>query len=379
MTRREYVKTVKIMSVFGTRPEAIKMAPLVKALETTPWIDAVVCVTAQHREMLDQVLELYSIKPDYDLNIMKQNQKLSEITSNILIGMETILDDVKPDMVLVHGDTTTTFAASMAAFNKGIKVGHVEAGLRSFNKWSPYPEEMNRTLTTRLSDLHFAPTTVNHDNLVYERIAPESIVVTGNTVIDALLMMIEENYRFESDVLNGILESHQKLVLVTAHRRENLGDPMVNIFGAIKDLADAHPEITVVYPIHMNPKVRDIANSILQNHPRIHLIEPLSYKPFANLMARSYMIMTDSGGMQEEAPALKKPVLVLRTETERPEGVEAGTLLMAGVEKQRIYDLAHQLLTDEEMYNCMANTVNPYGDGKASERIIQAIGKYFGI
>ncbi len=376
-TNQEPQKKIKIMSVFGTRPEAIKMAPLVKALANTPWIDATVCVTAQHREMLDQVLELFEITPDFDLDIMKQNQKLSEIISNILIGMEDVLDQAKPDMLLVHGDTTTTLAASMAAFNKGIKVGHVEAGLRSGNKWSPYPEEMNRSLTTRLADLHFAPTTTNEENLLLERVPAELISVTGNTVTDALLMMVEKDYVFEEALINEILDSGQKLVLVTAHRRENLGEPMRNIFRAIKQLADTHPEITVVYPIHLNPKVREIATEILNDHPRIHLIAPMSYKPFANLQARSYFLMTDSGGMQEEAPALKVPVLVLRTETERPEGVAAGTLLMAGVETERIYALGHQLLTDDAMYQRMVNTKNPYGDGTACEKIVAAIKRYF--
>lgn len=370
-------RKIKVMSVFGTRPEAIKMAPLVKALEKTPWIEASVCVTAQHREMLDQVLELFEIQPDYDLNIMKQNQKLSEIISNILIGMEDILDQAKPDMILVHGDTSTTFAASMAAFNKGVRVGHVEAGLRSGNKWSPYPEEMNRVLTSRLADLHFAPTEVNRENLLRERVSDDVIAVTGNTVIDALLSMVEKDFEFQIPLVDQIFASGQKLVLVTAHRRENLGEPMRNIFSAIKRLADDHPEITVVYPIHLNPKVREVAGEILHNHPRIHLIEPLSYKPFANLMARAHFLMTDSGGMQEEAPALKVPVLVLRTETERPEGVAAGTLLMAGIEEDQIYKLGHQLLTDQELYQKMVNTENPYGNGTACDKIIAAIGSYY--
>ena len=370
-------RKIKIMTVFGTRPEAIKMAPLVKALAKVDWIDAKVCVTAQHREMLDQVLEIFQIQPDFDLDIMKHNQKLSEIISNILIGMEDILDQVKPDMLLVHGDTSTTFAASMAAFNKGVRVGHVEAGLRSGNKWSPYPEEMNRVLTSRLSDLHFAPTEVNRENLLLERVSDEVISVTGNTVIDALLSVVEPGYAFEEPIINAIFDQGQKLILVTAHRRENLGNPMRNIFAAIKRLAEDHPEITVVYPIHLNPKVREVASEILKDHPRIHLIEPLSYKPFANLMARAHFLMTDSGGMQEEAPALKIPVLVLRTETERPEGVAAGTLLMAGIEEERIYELGHQLLTDDELYQRMANTKNPYGNGTACEKIIEAIGRYY--
>ncbi|MCK8059870.1 MULTISPECIES: non-hydrolyzing UDP-N-acetylglucosamine 2-epimerase [unclassified Fusibacter] len=373
------MKHIKVMSVFGTRPEAIKMAPLVKELEKTPWVDSIVCVTAQHREMLDQVLEIFDITPDFDLNIMKQNQKLSEIISNILIGIEEVLEEAKPDLMLVHGDTSTTFAAAMAAFNKGIRVGHVEAGLRSGDKWSPYPEEMNRVLTSRLADIHFAPTALNRKNLLAENVSDELISITGNTAIDALMMMIEKEYVFEDELVNDILASDQKLVLVTAHRRENLGTPMENIFRAIKRLADDHPEITVVYPIHLNPKVRAIANSILNNHKRIHLIEPMVYKPFVNLSAKAHLMLTDSGGIQEEAPALGIPVLVLRTETERPEGVEAGTLLMAGVEEDMIYKLAHELLIDEEAYQKIATAQNPYGDGSASKKIIEAIGNYFSI
>jgi UDP-N-acetylglucosamine 2-epimerase (non-hydrolysing) len=373
------MKHIKVMSVFGTRPEAIKMAPLVKELEKTPWVESIVCVTAQHREMLDQVLEIFDIKPDYDLDIMKQNQKLSEIISNILMGIEDVLEEAKPDIVLVHGDTSTTFASALAAFNKGIRVGHVEAGLRSGDKWSPYPEEMNRMLTTRLADLHFAPTTLNESNLLHENVDQKVIAVTGNTAIDALMMMIDDAYIFEDELVNDILASDQKLVLVTAHRRENLGSPMENIFRAIKRLADSHPEITVVYPIHLNPKVRAIANSILNNHDRIHLIEPMIYKPFVNLCSKAYLMLTDSGGIQEESPALNIPVLVLRTETERPEGVDAGTLIMAGIEEDAIYHLAHELLTNEEAYKKVANAKNPYGVGTASKEIIGAIKDYFAV
>lgn len=371
------MQPVKIMTVFGTRPEAIKMAPLVKALAAAPWVEQTVCVTAQHREMLDQVLTLFDITPDYDLNIMKPNQTISEIYGNILAGMESVLEAVKPDMVLVHGDTSTTFGAALAAFNKGIKVGHVEAGLRSGNKWSPYPEEMNRMLTTRLADLHFAPTVRNQKNLLVENVPKDLVKVTGNTVIDALKMMIKEDFDFQEPLLNDIIASGQKMVLVTAHRRENLGDPMRQIFAAIRKIVDHHEDVTVVYPIHLNPKVREIASGILDDHPRIHLIEPLDYEAFANLQAKSYMMLTDSGGLQEEAPALGIPVLVLRTETERPEGVEAGTLKMAGIETDVIYDMASELITSREAYEKMAFAVNPYGIGDSSKQIVEAIKSYF--
>ncbi|MBB6216330.1 UDP-N-acetylglucosamine 2-epimerase (non-hydrolyzing) [Anaerosolibacter carboniphilus] len=368
---------IKIMSIFGTRPEAIKMAPVVKELEKHEGIESIVCVTAQHREMLDQVLDLFQIKPDYDLNIMKAGQTLSEITSRVLLGLEEVIKEVRPHMVLVHGDTTTTFAGALAAFYQQVKVGHVEAGLRSGNIYSPYPEEANRMLTGRLTHLHFAPTQGNKKNLLAEGIKEENIVLTGNTVIDALLQVIKEDYRFENELLNQLDYKNKKIILMTAHRRENLGEPMMNIFSAIREVADQNEEIEIVFPIHLNPQVRNLAAEILGNTKNIHIIEPLDYEPFANLQGRSYMLLTDSGGIQEEAPALGKPVLVLRTETERPEAVEAGTVKIAGVEKNRIVALMEELIHDKVAYDQMANAVNPYGDGKAAQRTVAAILEYF--
>ena len=364
---------LKIMSIFGTRPEAIKMAPVVKELEKTEDMESVVCVTAQHREMLDQVLELFDIRPQYDLNIMKPGQTLSEITSRAILGLEKVIKEVKPDLVLVHGDTTTTFAGALAAFYQQVKVGHVEAGLRSGNTYSPYPEEMNRSLTGRLSDLHFAPTIGNRENLLRENIGEEAIFVTGNTVIDALLQVVNDQYRFEDESLNRIDFANKKVILLTAHRRENLGEPMENIFTAIKEIVENNSFAEVIFPVHLNPKVQQCANRILGGMERVHLISPLDYEPFANLMAKSHLILTDSGGIQEEAPSLGKPVLVLRTETERPEAVTAGTVKMAGIEKDVIYQLTNELLNDHKAYEAMANAVNPYGDGKASERIVKRI------
>lgn len=369
---------IKIMSIFGTRPEAIKMAPVVKELEGHEAIASVVCVTAQHREMLDQVLDLFEIQPDYDLNIMKAGQTLSEITSRVLLGLEEVIKEVKPHMVLVHGDTTTTFAGALAAFYQQVKVGHVEAGLRSGNMYSPYPEEINRILTGRLSHLHFAPTPGNKENLLSEGIPEESIVLTGNTVIDALLQVVKEDYRFEDERLNQVDYRNKKVILLTAHRRENLGEPMINIFSAVKEIAEKNKDVEVVFPVHLSPQVRRLAYEILGEVQNVHLIEPLDYAPFANLMAKSYLILTDSGGIQEEAPALGKPVLVLRTETERPEAVEAGTVKIAGIEKERIVELTEELLHDSQAYDGMANAVNPYGDGRASKRTVEAIVKYFG-
>lgn len=364
---------IKVMSIFGTRPEAIKMAPVVKSLERQADMESVVCVTAQHREMLDQVLNLFDIKPQYDLNIMKAGQTLSEITSRAILGLEKIIKEVKPDMVLVHGDTSSTFVGALAAFYQQVKVGHVEAGLRSYNKYSPYPEEMNRSLTGRLSNMHFAPTKGNRENLLRENIKEEDIFITGNTVIDALLQVVDKDYKFEDDKLNKIDFENKKVILLTAHRRENLGDPMVNIFSAIKQVVADNPEAEVVFPVHLNPKVRELAKSILGEVDRVNLISPLDYEPFANLIAKSHIILTDSGGIQEEAPALGKPVLVLRTETERPEAVGAGTVKMAGIEKDDIYRLTNGLLNDTKAYETMANATNPYGDGKAAERIVEAI------
>ncbi|QEK13232.1 UDP-N-acetylglucosamine 2-epimerase (non-hydrolyzing) [Crassaminicella thermophila] len=371
------MKKLKIMSIFGTRPEAIKMAPVVKSLEKDDFIESITCVTAQHREMLDQVLTLFNIQPGYDLNIMKAGQTLSEITSRALMGLEKIIKEVKPHMVLVHGDTTTTFTGALAAFYQQVKVGHVEAGLRSHNMYSPYPEEMNRTLTGKLSHLHFAPTKGNKENLLKEGINEENIIITGNTVIDALLQVVNKKYKFSDERLNCIDYSNKKVILMTAHRRENLGQPMVNIFSAIKEIVEKNENVEVVFPVHLNPKVRNLAYEILGNIDRINLIEPLDYEPFANLMARAHLILTDSGGIQEEAPSLGKPVLVLRTETERPEAVKAGTVKMAGIQKEKIFSLTNELINDEKAYNEMANAINPYGDGKAAERIVESIKKYF--
>ncbi|SKC56412.1 UDP-N-Acetylglucosamine 2-epimerase [Maledivibacter halophilus] len=368
---------LRIMSIFGTRPEAIKMAPVVKRLEETDGIESIVCVTAQHREMLDQVLKLFNISPQYDLNIMKSGQTLSEITCRALMGLEKVIKEVNPHMILVHGDTTTTFVGALAGFYNQINIGHVEAGLRSGNMYSPYPEEMNRSLTGRLANLHFAPTNGNKKNLLREDIEKNDIIVTGNTVIDALLGIVNEEYKFELDILNNIDYKNKKVILLTSHRRENLGKPMENIFSAIKEIVMKNEDAEVVFPIHLNPKVREIAFSILENTPRVHLIDPLDYEPFANLMNRAYVILTDSGGIQEEAPALGKPVLVLRTETERPEAVEAGTVNIVGVEKEEIFNTTDKLLNNKEEYKKMASAVNPYGDGKASERIVKAIKEYF--
>jgi len=372
------MRRIKVMSVFGTRPEAIKMAPVVKRLEERPEIESLVCVTAQHREMLDQVLELFQITPDYDLNIMKSGQTLSDITSRVIKGIENVLIQSKPDLILVHGDTTTTFAASLAAFYQQIPIGHVEAGLRSGNKYSPYPEEMNRMLTGRLADLHFSPTQGNYDNLIREAVDPEHIFITGNTVIDALKMVVRPDYTFDVPELNNVRFGEKKTLLLTAHRRENLGEPMENIFKAILKVHDHNPDIEVIFPVHMNPKVRDLAEKYFANAPFVHRIEPLDYEPFANLQAKVDLILTDSGGIQEEAPALGKPVLVLRTETERPEAVDAGTVKMAGVEMNAIFEMTHELLNDSAAYGKMANAVNPYGDGKAAEKIAQIIVDRFG-
>lgn len=368
----------KIVSVFGTRPEAIKMCPLVKGLENDPDLESIVLVTAQHREMLDQVLDVFDVKPDYDMDIMKANQTLSMITSNILNGIETLIKEIKPDMILVHGDTTTSFAGALAAFYNGVAVGHVEAGLRTYDKFSPFPEEMNRTLTGRIADLHFSPTVTNRENLIHEGIKEEAIYLTGNTVIDALKMQIDKNFKFENDLLNTIDFENEKVIAMTAHRRENLGEPMRNIFRAIKRLVE-DLDVRVIYPVHLNPKVRAIADEVFGQMDKVHLIEPLDYVNFANLEDRAYLIMTDSGGLQEEAPALGKPVLVLRKETERPEAIQAGTVKLAGIEENTIYNMAYELLTDENAYKKMANAVNPYGDGKAVERTIEAIKKYYNI
>ena len=334
---------IKVMSIFGTRPEAIKMAPLVKKLNEDPQIRSVLCVTAQHREMLDQVLDLFGLTPDYDLNIMKPNQTLSMITANVLTGLDPILEKEKPDIVLVHGDTSTTFSAALAAFYHRIPVGHVEAGLRTYDMYSPFPEEVNRVLTGHLTSVHFAPTQRNADNLIREGIDPEKIIITGNTVIDALLEVADRPYEFEDETLKHIDFENKRVIAVTCHRRENLGEYMHNIFEAIREIAEDFEDVEVVYPVHMNPKVRAAASEVFGGCANVHLIEPLSYQPFVNLMAKSYFIITDSGGMQEEAPSLGKPVLVVRKETERPEAVSAGTVKLAGVRRETIAALASAL------------------------------------
>jgi len=367
---------MKVMLVFGTRPEAIKMAPLALELKKDPFFEVCVCVTAQHRQMLDQVLELFEIKPDYDLNIMKPGQTLSMITSNVLEGMDKVLNEEKPDIVLVHGDTSTSFAAGLAAFYHQIPVGHVEAGLRTYNKYSPYPEEMNRQLTGRLADLNFSPTQNNANNLKLEQ-APGKVYITGNTVIDALLHTASLPYEFEDEVLKSIDFEKKRVIAVTCHRRENLGEYMANIFTAIADIAKEYKDVEIVYPVHLNPLVLNAADKYLGGLDNVKLISPLSYQPFTNLMKKSYLVVTDSGGIQEEAPALGKPVLVVRRETERPEAVEAGTVKLAGVEKETIYSMIKELLDSKESYAKMANAVNPYGDGKACERIAAAL-KEFG-
>lgn len=373
------MKKIKIVTVFGTRPEAVKMAPLVKELAGREQIESIVCVTAQHRQMLDQVLEMFRITPHFDLDIMQERQTLAGITTKALKGLSEVFAEIKPDMVLVHGDTTTTFVGSLAAFYNHVGVGHVEAGLRTYNKYFPYPEEMNRRLTGVLSDLHFAPTVSNKANLLNENVNEGKIYVTGNTVIDALATTVDKNYVFENKVLRQIGFSNKRVITVTAHRRENLGKPLADICGALRHIADKHGDVEVVYPVHLNPAVQETVNAILGKHKRIHLIEPLGVREMHNLMDRSYLIMTDSGGLQEEAPALGKPVLVLRNETERPEAVKAGTVKLAGTDKENIIHLAVQLLDSKDEYEKMAKAVNPYGDGKASERIAQALLYEFGL
>lgn len=370
MVQHVLTKKWKVMTIFGTRPEAIKMAPLVLELQKHPQqIESIVTVTAQHRQMLDQVLETFKITPDYDLNIMKDRQTLIDVTTNALKGLDEVMKEAQPDIVLVHGDTSTTFVGSLAAFYNQISIGHVEAGLRTWNKYSPYPEEMNRQLTGVMADLHFSPTEVSKKNLLDENKNEDTIFVTGNTAIDALKTTVSENY--DHPVLSAI--GDDRIILLTAHRRENIGEPMRNMFRAIKRLLAEHEDVQVIYPVHMNPAVREIANDILGEDPRIHLIEPLEVFDFHNFAARSYMILTDSGGVQEEAPSLGKPVLVLRDTTERPEGIAAGTLKLAGTEEETIYTLAKELLEDEQAYEKMSKASNPYGDGHASKRIVEAL------
>jgi len=367
-------RPIKVMTIFGTRPEAIKMAPLVLELNKHPeYFESIVTVTAQHRQMLDQVLSIFEVTPDHDLNIMKERQTLIDVTTRGLEGLDKVMKEVKPDIVLVHGDTTTTFVASLAAYYNQIVIGHVEAGLRTWNKYSPFPEEMNRQLTGVMADLHFSPTSKSANNLIQENKQKEQIFITGNTAIDALKTTVKKEYSHE--ILRKL--GDDRLILLTAHRRENLGEPMRNMFRAIKRLVEEHEDVQVVYPVHMNPAVREVADEILGHDSRIHLIEPLDVIDFHNFAARTYLILTDSGGVQEEAPSLGVPVLVLRDTTERPEGIEAGTLKLAGTEEETIYSMAKELLTNPTEYNKMAKAANPYGDGEASRRICEAIRFYF--
>lgn len=369
---------IKVMSVFGTRPEAIKMAPLVKQLEKTPEIESIVCVTAQHREMLDQVLEIFDLHPQYDLNIMQSRQTLAGITTRALTGLEEVMGNEKPDIVLVHGDTSTTFAGALAAYYNQIKVGHVEAGLRTYDKYQPFPEEMNRRLTGALTDLHFAPTPLAKEHLLKENISEDGIFITGNTVIDALAHTIEEDYTFTVPELNDIDFKNKRVIAMTAHRRENLGEPLKNICRAVKRLVEEYPDVEVVYAVHKNPAVVEPVHEILGGNDRIHLTDPLDLKDMHNLMCRSFFVMTDSGGLQEEVPSMGKPVLVLRNVTERPEGVEAGTLKLAGTDEDVIYSMAKELLDNQEEYEKMAQAKNPFGDGQASRRIVESILYAFG-
>lgn len=371
------MKKIKVMTVFGTRPEAIKMAPLVLELQKqSQRFEAITTVSAQHREMLDQVLDIFHIKPDYDLNIMHARQTLTDITSNVLINLDKILKEAKPDIVLVHGDTTTTFAASVAAFYNQIPIGHVEAGLRTWEKYSPYPEEMNRQMTDAMTDLYFAPTNQSKANLLKENHKEDNIYITGNTAIDALKQTVDKEYHH--NILDKVSPDN-KLILLTMHRRENQGEPMRRVFKVIREVVESREDVEVIYPVHLSPAVQEAAEEILGNTERIHLISPLDVVDFHNLAARSYFIMTDSGGVQEEAPSLGKPVLVLRDTTERPEGVEAGTLKLVGTESEKVKKEMEELLDNDAEYRRMAQAKNPYGDGKASERILDAIAYYFGV
>lgn len=366
------------MSVFGTRPEAIKMAPLVQELAGREGLESLCCVTAQHREMLDSVLNIFKITPDYDLNIMEPGQTLSTITTKCLLGLEKVFQEAKPDLVLVHGDTTTAFSAALAAFYCKIPVGHVEAGLRTHDRYSPFPEEMNRTMVGDLAELHFSPTAANRKNLMVEGIE-KGIYLTGNTVIDAMKTTVRSDFVFSTDLLNHIDYEKRKVIVVTCHRRENYGEPMENIMSALSQIAYAHPETELIYPVHLSPVVQEVAHRHLEGQENIHLVPPVDVEEMHNLMARCYMVMTDSGGLQEEAPALGKPVLVLRKETERPEAVQAGTVKLAGVDYDNIVSLAEALITDQNMYDGMAHAVNPYGDGSACIRIADAIEYRYGL
>ncbi len=373
------MKKIKVMTIFGTRPEATKMAPLIKEMYTRDEIEQVICVTAQHRQMLDQVLEVFELKPHHDLNIMSSRQTLTDITTKALIGLEAVMQTEKPDLVLVHGDTTTTFAGSLAAYYSQIKLGHVEAGLRTYDKFQPYPEEMNRKLTGALADLHFSPTALAKEHLLKENVDEDAIYITGNTAVDALKTTIEKDYVFALDALNKIDYKHNRVITMTAHRRENLGQPLENICNAVRKIVDANEDVVVVYAVHFNPAVQEVAHRILGGHARIHLTDPIDMKDMHNLMNLSYLVLTDSGGLQEEVPSMGKPVLVLRNVTERPEGVAAGTLKLAGVEEEEIIKMTTLLLHDKAVYDGMVAAKNPFGDGKASERITDAILHHFGF
>jgi len=368
------MEKLKVMTIFGTRPEAIKMCPVILEMQKFPeYIQPIVAVTAQHREMLDQVMNLFQIKPDYDLNIMTAGQTLFDITERALHGLHEVLEECKPDIVLVHGDTTTTFVGALAAFYMQIPVGHVEAGLRTGNKYSPYPEEMNRTLTGSLADYNFSPTTTARDNLLRENVKEDTIYVTGNTVIDALQATVKKDYKFDNPGLEKALNGNNKLILMTTHRRENLGAPMRQVYRALREVLTDHQDVEAIFPMHKNPEVRKVAEAVLGGMDRVHLIEPMDYAPFANLMAKVDIVLTDSGGIQEEAPALGKPVLVLRNTTERPEAVTAGTVKLIGTGKEDVFAATTRLLVDEKYYKSMAEAVNPYGDGKAAQRIVNIL------
>lgn len=364
---------MKVVCIFGTRPEGIKMAPIVKELKRRENIETVVCVTGQHREMLDQVLDVFDIKPDYDLDIFKPGQSLTDITVNSITGIETVLKDEKPDVLLVQGDTTTVFSGALAAFYQKIKIGHVEAGLRTGNLYSPYPEEANRKMVGVLANYHFCPTESNRENLLNEGYDDSNIYITGNTVIDALQYTVKEDYKFEEEILNNLDYENEKIILLTSHRRENLGEPMRNIFQAVRDELENRPDTQVVFPIHLNPKVREVAHEIFKGFERIHFIEPLDYLPFTNLMSKVYLVMTDSGGVQEEAPSLGKPILVLRNETERMEGVDANTARLVGSDYEVVRNNLKELLDNEQTYLSMAKANNPYGDGTAAKQIVDII------
>ena len=370
---------IKVLSVFGTRPEAIKMCPLVKLLEKDDRFESIVCVTAQHREMLDAVLEIFDVNPQYDLNIMAHGQTIIDVANKVLTGVDKVIKECRPDIVLVHGDTSTTLNGALAAFYNQVPIGHVEAGLRTGDIYSPFPEEANRKLTGAITTLHFAPTESNKRNLEKENIT-KNVYITGNTVIDALLSVVDKNYKFQDDILNNIDFTNNKVVLLTAHRRENWGEPMKDIFAAVRRLAEENEEVQIIFPMHRNPLIRELAKSCFEGiEEKIHLIEPLEYVDFANLMSKCYLIMTDSGGIQEEAPALGKPVMVLRTETDRPEAVEAGTVKLAGINKEAIFNIANELINDKKAYEKMAHAANPYGEGEASAKILERIFEWIKI